>query len=571
MPSFALRKHELGLSFLIFLAYNMIISVLGQWGFSPHEIWAELSPSFDNQQINDPLSDWEFVSPGQTNNISKCKTNDNDFPYPDIQGVDYVSDGRTLNTTLWLTSEVSRPTTDKFNEDITIGVDTFKDMAVDNYLNYAIDFHNSSSYGNLEVIESNITSLPSGLTGYSLTMSESLPHDTKIKSHEVGIVVENKQYYIMLSAEQDKFSNYLPKFHRIIDSLEIESNNGTLYTRSKEIPGFLRHYNTTLGIDMLYPSNWTKSEVGSQITFFAPNDDGLDTRQYDLGLSITSIYDVDDTDYYLWTIWDSANQTWTKEVVNSRSDISIDRPISIQGNVTEPIQEGGRHINMSLDLGLFNYPDNYIVFPFIIEEYTIDQTKCVLVDSTNLVSLPPPQYNLTLSSTPVNLRSGDKITLPLTITTDANVPSDVLFWISDNADLELRLDPELVLLSVDGSGGSSLEVIAPNNISGGIKTAYITGNATLSPLFVPSDAGSKNNQFLTIPVVERPLQINIQPLEWYDHLRNILVMWITPLAPLWGFLGGVAAVLIPLIARWYDKRRKRIARNGQPDKEIDPK
>ena len=336
MPSFALRKHELGLSFLIFLAYNMIISVLGQWGFSPHEIWAELSPSFDNQQINDPLSDWEFVSPGQTNNISKCKTNDNDFPYPDIQGVDYVSDGRTLNTTLWLTSEVSRPTTDKFNEDITIGVDTFKDMAVDNYLNYAIDFHNSSSYGNLEVIESNITSLPSGLTGYSLTMSESLPHDTKIKSHEVGIVVENKQYYIMLSAEQDKFSNYLPKFHRIIDSLEIESNNGTLYTRSKEIPGFLRHYNTTLGIDMLYPSNWTKSEVGSQITFFAPNDDGLDTRQYDLGLSITSIYDVDDTDYYLWTIWDSANQTWTKEVVNSRSDISIDRLVG--DHASQPVQ-----------------------------------------------------------------------------------------------------------------------------------------------------------------------------------------------------------------------------------------
>lgn len=245
----------------------------------------------------------------------------------------------------------------------------------------------------------------------------------------------------------------------------------------------------------------------------------------------------------------------------------MDRPISIQGSDTAPFQEGGRYINMSLDLGLFNYPDQYIVFSQIHEEYTVDQTKCDLVDTTNVVSFPPPQFNWTLSSTPVKLRPGDKITLPLTITTDANVPSNVSFWISDNAGLELKPDPESVYLNVDGSGGSSLEVIAPKNISDGIKTAYIAGDATLFPLFFPSDVQSKNTQFMTIPL-ERALQITIlPPLSWHEYWGDVLVKWNTAFAPVWGFLGGVAVVIIPLIARWYDKRRKREVGNERPDME----
>ena len=73
--------------------------------------------------------------------VSECKTNDNDFPFPDIRGVDYISDGKTLNATIWLSKELSR---NQYHEEITVGVDPFKNMTLGDYLNYTINYYNSS-------------------------------------------------------------------------------------------------------------------------------------------------------------------------------------------------------------------------------------------------------------------------------------------------------------------------------------------------------------------------------------------------------------------------------------------
>src|SRR5215212_8750940 len=71
-----------------------------------HEILANSSPSFSNQQIVDPINDWvsyhnsSYYNPAK--NISECKSKDNTVQSPDIIGVDYISDGRILNATIWL-------------------------------------------------------------------------------------------------------------------------------------------------------------------------------------------------------------------------------------------------------------------------------------------------------------------------------------------------------------------------------------------------------------------------------------------------------------------------------------
>ena len=57
------------------------------------------SPSFSRQEIDDKNSDWLDVWRGRSTNIGDKVT--------DIQVVNYYSDGRFLNATLWL---------DKFNE-----------------------------------------------------------------------------------------------------------------------------------------------------------------------------------------------------------------------------------------------------------------------------------------------------------------------------------------------------------------------------------------------------------------------------------------------------------------------
>jgi hypothetical protein len=74
----------------------------------PHVILANSSPSFSNQQIDDPINDWalyhnsSYYNPAK--NISECKSQDSAIQSPDIIGVDYISDGRILNATIWLSS-----------------------------------------------------------------------------------------------------------------------------------------------------------------------------------------------------------------------------------------------------------------------------------------------------------------------------------------------------------------------------------------------------------------------------------------------------------------------------------
>ena len=111
----------------------------------------------------------------------------------------------------------------------------------------------------------------SGKPAYLLVWTGSpLEDNTKIKSMEIGTVLGNRQYYIVLQTRQDNFSNLLPTFYRVIDSFEIEPKNGSLSGKGDDFSGFSRYYNATLGIDIQYPSNWEKVEEGSIINFYAP-------------------------------------------------------------------------------------------------------------------------------------------------------------------------------------------------------------------------------------------------------------------------------------------------------------
>jgi hypothetical protein len=92
-----------------------------------HKVLATSSPSFSRQEIDDRKSDWLDVWRGRNTNIGA--------KYTDIQVVNYYSDGRFLNATLWL---------DKFNE---IG-------PTDRKLNYGMyidaDFNNKTGIAGID-------------------------------------------------------------------------------------------------------------------------------------------------------------------------------------------------------------------------------------------------------------------------------------------------------------------------------------------------------------------------------------------------------------------------------------
>jgi hypothetical protein len=63
-----------------------------------------LSPSFPIQGVYLRPDDWHLTTGSSVKNLNDCKDGQKHFPFPNIQAVNYISDGKTLNATIWLSS-----------------------------------------------------------------------------------------------------------------------------------------------------------------------------------------------------------------------------------------------------------------------------------------------------------------------------------------------------------------------------------------------------------------------------------------------------------------------------------
>src|SRR5919109_4883300 len=96
---------------LLLLIVSIMIVVL----YKPaYEVFS--SPSFVRQEINDGTNDWILATSNkllEAQNVSECaewnpSLKQYSFPSPDIQSVSYISDGKTLNATLWLSDKFAK-------------------------------------------------------------------------------------------------------------------------------------------------------------------------------------------------------------------------------------------------------------------------------------------------------------------------------------------------------------------------------------------------------------------------------------------------------------------------------
>jgi hypothetical protein len=101
----------------LFILFTIIILL-----YDPlfQEVFA-LSPSFARQGIEDAASDWSLatkniassLSLNKTETIAECRRGLEYFLSPDIVGVNYFSDGETLNATIWLSLSFEEPASNK--------------------------------------------------------------------------------------------------------------------------------------------------------------------------------------------------------------------------------------------------------------------------------------------------------------------------------------------------------------------------------------------------------------------------------------------------------------------------
>jgi hypothetical protein len=109
-------------------------------------------PPYPKVKIGDPTNDWSlFKSAGnqfsaalpngrhiylgrEAISTAECKIRDpmdvgkSLFPFPDISGVSYLSDGKTLNSTIWLSDEVDPSLFLNYSDIFQIDSDTVMDV-----------------------------------------------------------------------------------------------------------------------------------------------------------------------------------------------------------------------------------------------------------------------------------------------------------------------------------------------------------------------------------------------------------------------------------------------------------
>jgi hypothetical protein len=111
---------RLGTSNCILSLFVLIIIIILVYESLFYEVFAS-SPSFARQGIEDAASDWSStikniasnLPVNKTENTVECKQGVQYFLSPDIVGVNYFSDGETLNATIWLSSPFEEPTSNK--------------------------------------------------------------------------------------------------------------------------------------------------------------------------------------------------------------------------------------------------------------------------------------------------------------------------------------------------------------------------------------------------------------------------------------------------------------------------
>ena len=272
------------------------------------QIYANNSPSFVRQEITDSSGDWIFwkgnsstapinthdgklVEINKANDVSECKTNNDSFP-PDIRSVSYISDGKDLNSTIWLSSPFEEPqlndTIDIFQEEVKVTISnndlTLTQFVERNMVNISHIFN--PSFG----IEANSTII-AGKQAHKVVYNDKR---NELRVMQLWTIDGDKAYNITYSAMPGEYdSYYLRNIKHMVDTFELRTFDNEKSTLKRSKTNFLPYEGH--GIRIEYPVDWNKTESTNaeftDISFRSPFDDKREPSWHEI--TITMAIDVD--------------------------------------------------------------------------------------------------------------------------------------------------------------------------------------------------------------------------------------------------------------------------------------
>jgi hypothetical protein len=439
-----------------------------------------------------------------------------------------------------------------------------------------------------------------GNPAYKIVYTSKNAEGIDLKNMTIWTINKNRVYDITYSALASKYSDYNSTIQGMINSLKFESayaadNNNTKPSNIGD--------NTTndilkfegLGIKIDYRVDWQKKQEitdegnSRTVIFTSPFEDaGLQIPSwhetaFTMALAIDSVQHAGVTDYRVIlsrnpinssnnnndnssttnnnqnTIWE-----WTRQITEV-SAYDKSRVLEEEKNYTGFYDRDNPYILFSFDLEKVNFPQQYRAVFYITDYYVKEHHFCRLIDTTNWVIIPPPEFVISITPGSVVLRPGEERNVELTIKGNTQLASEALLADSNTNNnnssyngIGLSFIPNKVSIPPSSVGTSTLHVKALENSKTVSYTLPINANISF-PTKITNRGGEVFSNSKSISVTQASnLTLTVLPPYSTQELLSIFVnSWITPITGVWTFLAGVGAVIAPLIISIYRKRQQK--------------
>jgi hypothetical protein len=525
-----------------------------------------ISVPFERQEIYDPPNDAQLYTHvfnyfNSTNNYNKCiianKQHDLSNP-PDIGEVGYLSDGKTLNATIWLNSAFEKlPSATLLHSGLSqTNFSNNKNVLTINISNLPINSTNLPKYFNKYItslkqtipdlnILSKMHIIIGGKSAYLISYNYKKDQQD-LQASKILILEKNKLYTITYISEAKKYSKYLPIFQNMIKSFKIISDTKNENNNTND--NLLTYRNITNDIEIQYPKNWKEQQLllgdkrTNLIAFFAPIEDQFvkDGRYFMMFMGINSAYFLQGTGYLTTISWNPSSQTWIKEVDEMRAlpgkngiiNPGDQKVLELDNNYTGFEDLNKNYAVISAKLSDFNYPNQYFLSFGVMDDYYGQDSSCSLIDITDHVNVPPPQFNITTIPNSVVLRPGEEKDVELIIKNiNTNFASHAFLYSNSTKEMNIKFIPDQVSIPPLGMTTSLLHIKSLSNTTIHPYTFPIIANMT----FPTKRENYLSNEILnnnkSATIVERSVitATVLEPIPIEQKIDNFLTAWFTPI------------------------------------------
>lgn len=278
-------------------------------------------------------------------------------------------------------------------------------------------------------------------------------------------------------------------------------------------------------------------------------------RKYAFIIHVDSTYDIGQT-YQVAVDWNNTSHIWRRTTTQSVpfSLQADNRVLQQKNNDNLSFVPGENNIDLSLNLGLLSYPSDYSIVAYELESYQEDSVFCKLVDVSDVVHIPPPEFSMSALPSSISLLAGQNKPVELQLKSNTNLYSNISLSADQNPRIKLTFEPNKLYIPPFGISSSLIHVNALDNATANPYTFPIEANIS----FPLSIRNWLTGDMLANPGTEAIAReanftvLVVPPPTLSEQLNNVWSAWGTPISGIVGLIG----VILGGIGGWLLKHFK---------------